>query len=88
MEEETQTLYSWLDELLQIGRYGQLAQEHRRVDEATNPDGVLETLEEGTNEVAESGEAGHRPQQRRNPCQLKTGPLANCQQPCPPSGSF
>ncbi len=67
-KKETQTLCSRLDELLQIGRHGQLAQEHRRMDEETNPGGVLETLEEGTNEMAEPEEAGHKSQQRGNSC--------------------
>ena len=45
MEAKAETFCDRLGELLQACGYGKSVKEHRRVDEATNPHGVLETLE-------------------------------------------
>ena len=57
-----------MDQLLQAGRHGKAAEGHRRMDEETNPHGVLETLEESKNKIPEFGEAGNQPCESRYPC--------------------
>ncbi len=51
------------------------------MDEATNPHGVLETLETRQDEVPKLGEIRCMPFQCRNPGKFERRLLADCQQP-------
>ena len=66
-----------MGKLLQAGRHGKLAEKDRRMDEETNPYGILETLEASEDKTPKSGKAGNQPLQRRNTGKLKKRVLAN-----------
>ena len=51
------------------------------MDEATNPHGILETLEKGEDKIPKSGKAGNQPFKRRNTGKFEKRLLANSHKP-------
>ena len=49
---KNETIHSGMDKLLQAGRYGKSVKRDGRMDEETNPNGILEVLEKSENEVS------------------------------------
>jgi len=49
------------------------------MDEETNPQGILETVEKSKDKIPESGEAGNQPFQCMYHCELKKRLLADSQ---------
>ena len=81
MEAKAETFCDRLGELLQACGYGKSVKEHRRVDEATNPHGVLETLETRQDEVSKFRKIRCKPFQCRNPGKFEKRLLAACPEP-------
>ena len=48
---ETQEIYDWVDKLLPICGYEELDGDNGQMAPPQNPSGVLETVEEGANEI-------------------------------------
>ena len=48
---ETQKIYRWVDKLLPVCGYEKPDGDHGRMASPQNPCGVLETMEEGANEI-------------------------------------
>ena len=48
---ETQEIYDWVDKLLPICGHEKADGGHGRMAPAQNPSGILETMEEGANEI-------------------------------------
>ena len=80
METRTETIHNGLGKLLQAGRHGKLAEKDRRMDEETNPYGILETLETSEDKIPKSGKAGNQPFQCRNTGKYKKRVLADCRE--------
>ena len=49
MEEKSEAVCGRMGQLLQTGRHEKPAGKHRRMDAATDPDGILEEMETGAN---------------------------------------
>lgn len=77
LETEAEALCGWLGQLLPAGRYENAVGRHGRMDAATYPDGVLEEVEAGANEVQESPEARGQYKKRRDSRQHEKRLLAN-----------